>query len=50
MYPKEFFEKAEKILVSTKGSDPIGVDYFIQDMEDLFGQWDEEDNHERNLF
>lgn len=49
MEPSEFFAKVELILGPTKGSDPIGVDYFIQDMEELIEQWQEEDNHERKL-
>ena len=50
MEPQEFFTKVKAILDSTKGSDPIGVDYFIQDTEDLIEQWREEDDHERKLF
>ena len=49
MEPKEFFEEVEKSLRGTKGNDPIGVDYFIQDMDELFEKWHEEDNHERKF-
>ena len=38
MEPKEFFAKVESILNSTKGDDPIGVDYFIGDIEELIDE------------
>jgi len=49
MDPKDFFEKVEKSLRGTKGDDPIGVDYFITDIEELIEQWQEEDDHERKF-
>ena len=49
MEPKEFFVKVEASLGMTKSDDPIGVDYFIQDIEELIEKWHEEDNHERKF-
>lgn len=49
MEAQEFFAKVELILGPTKSDDPIGVDYFIQDIEELIEQWHEEDDHERKL-
>ena len=49
MEANEFFEKVESSLSETKGNDPIGVDYFIEDIEELIGKWHEEDNHERKF-
>ena len=49
MEPKEFFEQTKEALDKTKGDDPVGVDYFIQDIEELIEKWHEEDNHERNF-
>ena len=49
MEPREFFNKVEIILGSTKSNDPIGVDYFIGDIHELIEKWEEEDDHERKL-
>ncbi len=49
MEPKEFFAKVETSLGETKGDDPIGVDYFIQDIEEFIEKWREEDNHKRKF-
>lgn len=42
----EFFEKVEEILNDTKGADAIAVEFFIQDLEELFKKWDAPDDGE----
>ncbi len=43
MEANEFFERVEKLLKETKGNDPIGVGFFISDMDELFNEWYEGD-------
>jgi len=46
MKPVEFFERAEKILATTKGRDKEDVDWFIQDIEELLVEWEEDEEDE----
>lgn len=38
--------KVDLILGPTRGDDPIGVGYFIQDVEELIEKWEEEKEQE----
>ena len=40
MNAREFFDKVEESFKETEGSDPIGVGFFISDMEKLFDEWE----------
>lgn len=40
MTAKEFFERVKKSLRETEGNDPVGVAFFLQDMEKLLEEWE----------
>ena len=42
MEAQEFFGEVESILAKTRGSDSVGVEYFISDLDELIEQWEEE--------
>lgn len=42
MNAREFFNEVKKKYDETEGSDPVGVAFFIGDMEQLFEKWEEE--------
>jgi len=51
MKPRDFFVNAKEIITKTESSDPIGVDYCIQDLEELIEAWRSEwDDKPRNAF
>jgi len=43
MEAKEFFARVDEILDSTGKDAPIGVDYFIENMEELIVEWDRQE-------
>ena len=50
MKPEEFWDKVKDLVTQFLGYNPVGVDFFVSDMEELFEEWEEKSQHlERKL-
>ena len=47
---KNFFDDVETALRNYKGNDPVGVDFFISDIEELIIKWEEDSKEVKRSF